>query len=130
MNMHLEDFFFSSHEIQTGLWTDSLKCIQASISRHLSGECWLIDAIVSTIETYNRTVTPISIQSTVTNNNSAQQTVIYLDPIMPSSRIALFSYSNIQGNLTIICYGTNEKNWTSDLYWKVMFNSCELWCWL
>ena len=76
MNMHLEDFFFSSHEIQTGLRTDSLKCIQASISRHLSdGECWLIDAIVSTIETYeNRTVTPISIsnnsvQSTVTNNN-------------------------------------------------------------
>jgi hypothetical protein len=94
---------------------------------------------VSTIEIYNRTVTPISVsdnsvQSTVTNNNSAQQTVIYLDPIMPSSRIALFSYSNIQGNLTIFFYGTNEKNWTSDLYWKVMFNSCdkygELYCWL
>jgi hypothetical protein len=39
--MHLQDFFFSSHEIQTGLRPDSLKCIQASISRHLSdGECW------------------------------------------------------------------------------------------
>jgi hypothetical protein len=55
-----------------------LQCIQASISRHLSGECWLIDAIVSTIETYNRTVTPISVsdnsvQSTVTNNNSANR---------------------------------------------------------
>ena len=133
--------FFSAHEIQTGLRTDSLKCIQASISRYLSdGECWLIDAIVSTIETYeNRTVTPISVsdnsvQSTVTNNNSVQQTVIDLVPIMPNTRIALFPYSYIQGNLTINFHGTNDKNWTSDLYWKVMFNSCdkygELYCWL
>ena len=71
--------FSGAHEIQTGLRTDSLKCIHASISIYLSyGECWLIDAIVSTIETYeNRTITPISVsdnsvQSTVTNNNSVQ----------------------------------------------------------
>jgi hypothetical protein len=31
MNMHLARFFFSTHEIQTGLRTDSVKCIQASI---------------------------------------------------------------------------------------------------
>jgi hypothetical protein len=38
MNKHL---FFSAHEIQTGLRTNSLKCIHASISRYLSdGECW------------------------------------------------------------------------------------------
>ena len=65
-----------------------------------------IHVIVSTIENYeNRTVTPISVntnsvQSMVTNNNSVQQTVIALVPIMPNSRIALFPYSNIQGNLT------------------------------
>jgi len=51
-----------------------------------------------------------------TNNNSVQQTVIDLVPMMPNSRIALFPYLNIQGNLTIIYYGTNAKNWTSDLY--------------
>jgi hypothetical protein len=40
MNMHLARFVFSAHEIQIGLPTDSLKCIQASISRYLSdGEC-------------------------------------------------------------------------------------------
>ena len=40
MNMHSGRFFFSAHEIKTGLRTDSLKCIQASISRYLSdGEC-------------------------------------------------------------------------------------------
>ena len=107
----------------TGLRTDSLKCIQASVSGYLSdGECWLIDAIVSTIETYeNRTVTPIaasdnSVQSTVINNNSVQQTVIDLIQIMPNSRKAILSYSNSQGNLTIYMYGTNAKNWTSDLY--------------
>ena len=106
--MHLGRFFFNVHEIQTGLRTDSLKCIQASISSYVSDdECWIIDAIVLTIETYeNRTVTPISIsdnsvQSTVTNNNSVQLTVIDLVPIIPNSRIALFPYSNIQGNLTI-----------------------------
>jgi hypothetical protein len=31
-------------------------------------------------------------------------------------------------------FDTNDKNWNSDLYWKVMFNSCnkygELYCWL
>jgi hypothetical protein len=36
--------------------------------------------------------------------------------------------------LTINFYVTNDKNWNSDLYWKVMFNSCnkygELYCWL
>ena len=31
MNMHLARFFFSTHEIQTGLRTDSVKCIQALI---------------------------------------------------------------------------------------------------
>jgi hypothetical protein len=39
-NMHLPRFFFSTHKIKTGLRTDSLKCIQASISRYISdGEC-------------------------------------------------------------------------------------------
>jgi hypothetical protein len=77
---------------------------------------------VSTIETNeNRTVTPISVsdnsvQSTVTNNNSVQQTVIDLVPIMPNYRIALFPYSNIQGYLTINVYATDDKYWTSDLY--------------
>jgi hypothetical protein len=36
--------------------------------------------------------------------------------------------------LTINFYVTNDKNWNSDLYWQVMFNSCnkygELYCWL
>ena len=65
-----------------------------------------IYAIVSTIENYeNRTVNPIfvsnnSVQSTVTNNNAIKQTVIDLAPILPNSRITLFSYSNIQGNVT------------------------------
>ena len=72
----------------------------------------------------------ITLQSTVTNKKSVQPTVINLIPIMPNSKITIFPYSNIQGNLTIFFYGTNEKNWTSDLYWKVMFNSCELHCWL
>ena len=77
-----------------------------------------IYAIASTIENYeNRTVTPIfvsnnSVQSTVTNNNSIKQTVIDL---APNSRITLFPYSNIQGNVTIIFYGTNDKNRNSDL---------------
>ena len=40
LKMHLGRFLFNVHEIQTGLRTDSLKCIQASISRYLSdGEC-------------------------------------------------------------------------------------------
>ena len=110
-------FVFSAHEIQTGLRTDSLKCVQTSISRYLSdSECWLIDAIVSTIEIYeNRTVTPISVsnnsvQSMVTNNHSVQQTDIDLVPVMPNSRMPLFPYSNIQVNLTINCYGTNDNN--------------------
>ena len=80
-----------------------------------------IYAIVSTIENYeNRTVTPIfvsnnSVQSTVTNNNAIKQTVIDLAPILPHARITLFPYSNIQGNVTIIFYGTNDKKWNSDL---------------
>ena len=66
-----------------------------------------IYAIVSTIEIYeNRTVTPIfvsnnSVQSTVTNNNAIKQIVIDLASILPNSRIKLFPYSNIQGNVTI-----------------------------
>jgi len=65
-----------------------------------------IHVIVSTIENYeNRTVTPIfisnnSVQSTVTKDNAIKQTVIDLAPILPNSRITLFSYSNIQGNVT------------------------------
>jgi hypothetical protein len=39
-------------------------------------------------------------------------------------RITLFPYSNIQENFTINVYGPNGKNWNSDLYWKVMLNSC------
>ena len=80
-----------------------------------------IYAIVSTIENYvNRTVTPFfvsnnSVQSTVTNNNPIKQIVIDLAPILPKSRITLFPYSNIQGNVTIIFYGTNDKNRKSDL---------------
>ena len=66
-----------------------------------------------------------SVRSTVTNNTkSIQQTVIDLVPIKPNPRITLFPYSNIQENLTIKCYSTNDKNWNYDLYWKVMFNSC------
>ena len=53
-----------------------------------------IHVIVSTIENYeNRTVTLISVQSTVTNNNSVQQIVIALVPTISNSRIALFSFS-------------------------------------
>ena len=81
-----------------------------------------IHGILSTIVNYeNRTVTPISVsdnsvQSTVTNNKYIQQTVIGLVPMMPNPRITLFSYSNIQEKLTIHFYGTNDKNWNSDLY--------------
>jgi hypothetical protein len=35
MNMHLTRFVFRAHEIQTGLRTDSVKCIQASIGWYL-----------------------------------------------------------------------------------------------
>jgi hypothetical protein len=55
-------------------------------------------------------------------------TIIDLVPMMPNPRITLLPYSNIQENLTINFYVTNDKNW------KVMFNSCnkygELYCWL
>ena len=61
-------------------------------------------------------VNNISVQSTVTNNKSIQQTVIHLVPIMHNPRVTLFPYSNIQENLTINVYGSNEKNWNSDLY--------------
>ena len=57
-----------------------------------------------------------SVQSTVTNNKSIQQIVIDWVHMMPNPRITLFPYSNIQENLAIICYGTNDKNWNSDLY--------------
>ena len=51
---------------------------------------------------------------------------IYIHTHMkPNPRITLFPYSNIQEKLTIIFYGTNDKDWNSDLYWKVMFNSCD-----
>ena len=72
-----------------------------------------IHAIVSTIEKYHieqlfQFLSVITVQSTVTNNNSVQQTVIDLAPILPNSRITLFSYSNIQGNVTIICTCKND----------------------
>ena len=57
-----------------------------------------------------------SVQPTVTNNKSIQQTIIDLVPMMPNCRITLFPYSNNQENLTIKFYGTNDKNWNSDLY--------------
>ena len=57
-----------------------------------------------------------SVQSTVTNNKSIQQTVMHLVPMKHNPRITLFPYSNIQENLTIIFFGSNEKNWNSDLY--------------
>jgi hypothetical protein len=61
-----------------------------------------------------------NIQSTVTNNNSVQQIVIDLLAIMPNPRIALFPYPNIKGNLTINCYGTNDKNLIYFSYgWKL-----------
>ena len=81
-----------------------------------------IYAIVSTVENYeNRTVTPVfisnnSVQSTVTNNNSNKQTVIDLALMLPNSRITLFPYSNIQGNVTIIFHGTNDKDWKFDFF--------------
>ena len=65
-----------------------------------------------------------SVQSTVTNDKSIQQTVIDLVPMMSNPRITLFPYSNILKKLTIHFYGTNNKNWNSALYWRVMFNSC------
>ena len=57
-----------------------------------------------------------SVQSTVTNNKSIQQIVIDWVSMMPNPRITLFPYSNIQQNLTINFYGTNDKNGNSDLY--------------
>jgi hypothetical protein len=76
-----------------------------------------IHVMVSIIENYeNKTVTLISISnnsvhSTVTNNNSVQQTVIDLVPMMPNSRITLFTYYNFQGNITINFDGTNVRYW-------------------
>ena len=72
-----------------------------------------IHAIVSTIEKYHieqlfQFLSVITVQSTVTNNNSVQQAVIDLAPILPNSRITLFSYSNIQGNVTIIFTCKND----------------------
>jgi hypothetical protein len=119
--------------------TDSMKCIHASISIYLSdGECWYSWHRVDYWETMKieqllrSSVNSNHVQSTVTNNKHIQQTVIYLVPMMPNPRITLFPYSNIQENLTINFDGTNDKNWNSDLYWKMMFNSCnkygELYC--
>jgi len=118
LKIHLGRFFFNKHEIQTGLWTDSLKCIQASISRYLSDdECWYsrhrVDYWKLKIEQSLQFLSVITLQSTITNKNSVQPTVINLIPIMPNSKITIFPYSNIQGNLTINFYGTNDKNWTS-----------------
>jgi len=139
MNMHLEKSFFQPARKQ------NYELIHWNVSKLLSVDILVmanvdIHVIVSTIENYeNRTVTPISVnnnsvQSMVTNNISVQQIVIALVLIMPNSRIALFPYSNIQGNVTWYFYDTNDKNWISDLYSKVMFNSCdqyfELYCWL
>ena len=89
-----------------------------------------IHVIVSNIENYeNRTVTPISV-----NNNSVQQNAINLVPIMPNSTIALFPYSNIQGNVTINFCGKKWKDLDLWFILKMMFNSCdkycELYCWL
>jgi len=67
MYMHLARFFFSAHEtFKDDYEPDSLKCIQASISRYLSdGECWYLrHRIYYCIENYeNRTVTPIFVSN-------------------------------------------------------------------
>jgi hypothetical protein len=76
--------------------------------------------IVSIIENYeNRTNTPISfrydsVQSTVTNNNSVQQTVINLAPMMPNSRI--FLMTKYPGNSNNRIFGINDQNWNSGVY--------------
>jgi hypothetical protein len=76
--------------------------------------------IVSIIENYeNRTNTPISfrydsVQSTVTNNNSVQQTVINLAPMMPNSRI--FLMTKYPGNSNNRNFGINDQNWNSGVY--------------
>ena len=46
-------------------------------------------------------VNNISVQSTVTNNKSIQQTVIALVLMMHKPKITLFPFSNIQENFTI-----------------------------
>jgi len=141
MNMLLARFFF----LRARNPSRFTNMIHWNVSKHPS-VCILvmanvdIHAIVLTIENYeNRTVTAISVKSnsvlsTVTNTNSLQQTAISVIPMMPNPRITLFPYSNIEEYVTIIFYGTNDKNLNSDLYWKVMFNSCdkygELYCWL
>jgi hypothetical protein len=141
MNMHLASFFYtagtkSKLDYELIYWNVSkLPSVDILVMANIG-----IHAIVSTIENYeNRTLTPISVsinfvQSTVSNNNSVRQTVTDLALIMSNSRITLIPYSNIQINVTIHFYGTNDKNWNSDLYWKVIFNSCdkydELYCWL
>jgi hypothetical protein len=120
MNMHLARFFSvrmkCKRDYELIHWKVSkLPSVHIIVITNVD-----IHAMVSTIENYeNRTVTPIyvsnnSVQSTVTNNNSVQQTVIDLAPMMLISRITLFPYSNIQGNLTIDIYSTNDKNWNSD----------------
>ena len=61
----LQDFFSAPAKFKQDYEPDSLKCIQASISRYLNdGECLFI------ANYENRTATPIFVQSTVTNNNS------------------------------------------------------------
>jgi len=73
-----------------------------------------IDGIVSSIQNYENQ-TPISIcnnfvHSNVMNTTSALPTVIDLPPMMPKSRVTLFPYANIKGNVTINVYGINDKN--------------------
>ena len=120
--MHLARFFFQLAR-NSNRFTNSIPCNVSKLPSVYILVMANVDiyTIVSTIENYeNRTVNPIfvsnnSVQSTVTNNNAIKQIVIDLAPILPNSRRTLFPCSNIQGNVTIIFYGTNDKNWNSDL---------------
>ena len=105
MNMHFGRFFSACIKFKQNYelihWNVSkLPSVHILVNANLD-----IHTIVSTIENYeNRTVTSISV-----NSNSVQQNVINLVPIMFNSRIALFPYSNIQGNVTINFCGTKWK---------------------
>ena len=73
-----KDFFSAHMKFKQDYEPDSLKCIQASISRYLSdGECWYLRHRIF--------ISNNSVQSKVTNNNSIKQTVIDLAPILPNS---------------------------------------------
>jgi len=73
-----------------------------------------------------------SVQSTVTNNNSIKQTVIDLAPNLSNSRITLFPYSNIQGNVTIFFIAQMIRIRMLVNIEQVLFNTCykysELFC--